>query len=85
MILALHTVAAGHSLGGALAVIAAHELTRIYPQAEITIYTFGAPRVSSCSCCKGMGCAIWAGVGTSPRLLLACLSTSSQPSFPVPC
>ena len=38
-------VAAGHSLGGALALLAAFDLQRLHPQATATVYTFGAPRV----------------------------------------
>jgi hypothetical protein len=36
---------AGHSLGGALALLAAFDLQRLHPQATATVYTFGAPRV----------------------------------------
>ena len=35
----------GHSLGGALALLAAFDLQRLHPQATATVYTFGAPRV----------------------------------------
>ena len=39
----------GHSLGGALAVLAAHELQRelALPGAAISCYTFGAPRTGN--------------------------------------
>ena len=37
----------GHSLGGALACLAAVELAKQIPEAEITCYTFGAPRVGN--------------------------------------
>jgi hypothetical protein len=38
---------AGHSLGGALASLAAHGLKTAYPGARMTVYTFGAPRVGN--------------------------------------
>jgi acetyl esterase/lipase len=37
----------GHSLGGALAALAAIELRRAYPAALVRVYTFGAPRVGN--------------------------------------
>ncbi|KAL4856892.1 Lipase [Chlorella vulgaris] len=37
----------GHSLGGALAVLAAHDLARLYPEAKLTVCTFGAPKVGN--------------------------------------
>lgn len=36
---------AGHSLGGALAVLAAHHLRGLHPSADLKLYTFGAPKV----------------------------------------
>ena len=41
---------AGHSLGGTLAVLAAQDLARSYPLAEMTVCTFGAPKVR----CEGV-------------------------------
>ena len=34
----------GHSLGGALAVLSAFELSTLKPDLDITMYNFGAPR-----------------------------------------
>lgn len=35
---------AGHSLGGALAVLAAYDIAKAFPSFQISCYTFGAPR-----------------------------------------
>ena len=35
---------AGHSLGGALACLAALEIRQAYPNHPMTVYTFGTPR-----------------------------------------
>ena len=35
---------AGHSLGGALAVLAAWDLAQLFPWASLKVYTVGAPR-----------------------------------------
>jgi predicted lipase len=43
---------AGHSLGGALAILAAYDLRRLLPAAHITLVTFGAPRVRACAGCR---------------------------------
>lgn len=37
-------VAAGHSLGGVMAVIAAWDIARLFPWGGIQVYTMGAPR-----------------------------------------
>lgn len=37
----------GHSLGGALAVLAAADIKRRHPQLALTVYTYGAPRVGN--------------------------------------
>ncbi|PSC72141.1 alpha beta-hydrolase [Micractinium conductrix] len=37
----------GHSLGGALAVLASQQLSRAHPASKITCYTFGCPRVGN--------------------------------------
>ena len=37
----------GHSLGGALASLAAMELAAAYPDSKVTVYTYGAPRVGN--------------------------------------
>lgn len=37
----------GHSLGGALATLAAHALKTAYPSARPTVYTYGQPRVGN--------------------------------------
>ena len=42
----------GHSLGGALATIAAVDLTRKYPKNAVTMYNFGSPRVGDASFVK---------------------------------
>ena len=48
---------AGHSLGGALAVLASLEIARQHPDSHITCYTFGCPRVGG-----RLGCVTgWAG------------------------
>lgn len=44
----------GHSLGGALAVLAALELRKRHPASQLTVCTFGCPRVSALGC---RGCA----------------------------
>lgn len=36
---------AGHSLGGALAVLASLDIARQLPRSQLTVYTYGAPRV----------------------------------------
>ena len=36
---------AGHSLGGALAVLASQQISRAHPRSRQTVYTFGCPRV----------------------------------------
>ncbi len=38
---------AGHSLGGALATLAAFEIRKRWPEARMVVYTFGCPRVVS--------------------------------------
>lgn len=35
---------AGHSLGGALATLAAYDIAKAFPSFEVSCYTFGAPR-----------------------------------------
>jgi hypothetical protein len=37
----------GHSLGGALATLAAHAIKTAHPNARMTVYTFGSPRVGN--------------------------------------
>eukprot|EP00887_Chlorella_sp_A99_P000326 scaffold13.g326.t1 len=37
----------GHSLGGALAVLASQQISRAHPASHITLYTFGCPRVGN--------------------------------------
>ncbi|PSC69206.1 alpha beta-hydrolase [Micractinium conductrix] len=37
----------GHSLGGALAMLAAYDIAEAFPEAEVTVVTFGAPRVGN--------------------------------------
>lgn len=37
----------GHSLGGALAVLASEEVAKAFPDSKITCYTWGAPRVGN--------------------------------------
>ena len=37
----------GHSLGGALATLAAHDIKTAHPAAHVTVYTFGQPRVGN--------------------------------------
>ena len=37
----------GHSLGGAIAVIAALEVRRAFPDTPLSLYTVGAPRVGN--------------------------------------
>jgi len=39
----------GHSLGGAIATLAAYEISRLYPDHAVIIYTFGSPRVGNAS------------------------------------
>lgn len=40
----------GHSLGGALAQIAALSLTRQFPRSEISVFSFGSPRIGNKAC-----------------------------------
>lgn len=35
---------AGHSLGGALAHLAAYDITKAFPGVTVRVYTFGSPR-----------------------------------------
>lgn len=44
--------------GGSLAILAAHDLARLFPAAQTTLYTFGSPRVGGCGCCCGCGCGL---------------------------
>ena len=37
----------GHSLGGALATLAAHDIKKQFPHYPVTVYTFGQPRVGN--------------------------------------
>lgn len=37
----------GHSLGGALAILAAYDVQQRWPQSRMRVYTFGAPRVGN--------------------------------------
>lgn len=37
----------GHSLGGALAVLASLDISKAFPDSKLTVYTFGAPRVGN--------------------------------------
>jgi len=37
----------GHSLGGALATLAAHDIKSAHPSVDMTVYTFGSPRVGN--------------------------------------
>ncbi|PSC69058.1 alpha beta-hydrolase isoform B [Micractinium conductrix] len=39
----------GHSLGGALAVLAALDIRREHPGSELVLYAFGCPRVGNCA------------------------------------
>lgn len=55
-----HVVFSGHSLGGALATLAAVQFAKQYPDITVTCVTFGSPRVGNGSfaemfnkCCKG--------------------------------
>ena len=38
------TAIAGHSLGGAMAVLAAYDIVDLYPWKSVSVYTVGAPR-----------------------------------------
>ncbi|CAN0306134.1 unnamed protein product, partial [Ectocarpus fasciculatus] len=42
-----HVYITGHSLGGALATLAALDHRRRYPEAKVTMYNFGSPRVGN--------------------------------------
>lgn len=44
---------AGHSLGGALAVLASLEIRKQFPDSPMTVYTWGAPRASLIGCPRG--------------------------------
>ena len=60
---------AGHSLGGALAVLASDEVAKAFPDSKITCYTWGAPRASclSVNCC-GLGAACFACCAEEPAM-----------------
>ena len=78
---------AGHSLGGALATLASYDLKQVLPdRAQISCYTFGAPRTGEhpvllmrCSACT---CGLWALLRQETALLsmevvlLSCASIS---------
>lgn len=51
----------GHSLGGALAVLAGWHIQRLLPTSRVTLYTFGAPKVRPCGCGRGSASWLWAG------------------------
>ncbi|EFN52844.1 hypothetical protein CHLNCDRAFT_138296 [Chlorella variabilis] len=55
----------GHSLGGALAILAAYDLQRLFPAAYTTVYTFGSPRVGNAAFAAEYRCLVpdsWAVV-----------------------
>ena len=56
--LTLAAVVTGHSLGGALATLAAHELVaalkQTAPSIHVSCYTFGAPRTGNHCVCQGL-------------------------------
>lgn len=55
--------AAGHSLGGALAVLASLEIARQHPASHVTCYTFGSPRVGGSGSGRPLFWGVWqAGV-----------------------
>jgi len=43
----VHIYITGHSLGGALAVLCAYEASTLLPDAPLTVYTYGQPRVGN--------------------------------------
>ena len=43
----VHIYITGHSLGGALAVLCAYEASTLLPDAALTVYTYGQPRVGN--------------------------------------
>ena len=63
----------GHSLGGAIATLAAYEILLLYPDLDVTLYTFGSPRVGNAVCCPAASCPLRdaparrAGQGCDPR------------------
>ncbi|CAM9991059.1 unnamed protein product, partial [Phaeothamnion confervicola] len=42
-----HILVTGHSLGGALATLTTLDFGRRFPKAQVTMYSFGAPRVGN--------------------------------------
>jgi len=44
---AISVYVTGHSLGGALATLAAHAIKSAHPSVDMTVYTFGSPRVGN--------------------------------------
>ena len=42
-----HLLVTGHSLGGALATLAALDMRKHFPALKVTLYTFGQPRVGN--------------------------------------
>jgi hypothetical protein len=84
---------AGHSLGGALAVLASLEIARQHPDSHITTYTFGCPRVGrvagspgllagwyACGrlrCVAGWEAAAFRAAAARHRLLLACSAAAA--------
>ena len=73
------TFGAGHSLGGALAMLAAYDIAEAFPEAEVTVVTFGAPRVRPTASQPAAAAALV--MRPLPRRLLArrCVSPASQP------
>ena len=46
-LLLLQLYVTGHSLGGAIATLAAYEISKLYPKHRLVLYTFGSPRVGN--------------------------------------
>ena len=48
----------GHSLGGALATLAAYEIAKTCPEVDVACYTFGAPRTGNHAFAKYAACSV---------------------------
>ena len=76
----LRCMHAGHSLGGALATLASYDLKQVLPdRAQLSCYTFGAPRTGESSPCAAVHAQV--GFGCLLRYMMAWLSPGNAPEL----